>query len=89
MPCPAAVLKRWSCLSAPVATRYEDEGCAFRSAPALLLLFDCFHGSTDATKRLDSVGVCIIVGFDGAWMSYSQPLAWYGHEHTREKKETD
>lgn len=58
-------------MSAPVATRYDDdEGCASRSASVLLLLLCCFHGSTDATRRFDSVGVCMIVGFDGAWISY-------------------
>lgn len=72
MSCPAAVLKRCSCLSAPVATRYDDEGCASRSASALLLLLlNCFQGSTDATKRFDSVGVCMFVGYDGAWILYS------------------
>lgn len=53
---PSAVLKRWSCLSAPVAIRWDDglsSGC-------------CCHGSTDAARRFDDVGVWMIVGFDGA-----------------------
>ena len=56
---PSAVLKRCSCLSAPVAAIYD-----IRSTPWLLLGF-C-HLSTDAVRIFEADGVGTIVGFDGA-----------------------
>lgn len=57
---PSAVLKRCSCLSAPVAA--IQDAC---SAPWLLLFGFC-HFPTDAVRMFEADGVGTIVGLDGA-----------------------
>lgn len=52
------------CLSAPVETINDDGADILVSASPLVLGF-C-HCSTDTASKFDDVGVCTIVGFDGA-----------------------
>lgn len=57
----ASVLKRWSCLSAPVAMR-RDEVVSWLSS----LLLGCLHASTEQARMFDDVGVSTILGLEGA-----------------------
>lgn len=56
---------------------YGDIAAVSSSPPSAPL--DRCHGSTDTDSRFEGLGVCIMVGFDGAL----DMLVWYHEEKPR------